>query len=294
MIQRKPKNKFNQIIILSESPDLYTSKRLCDEARKLKISAKCINPYKNTLFYKNKDCGVKHLPTLCFHRTTGIRYDEHDLTLSKYFNYLGYQITNPINHLETFRSKDSQSIFFLNNNIKSIPSISLRGMPDKEVLEEIFSISKNNKYVLKMNRGNQGIGVNLISGTQSLKSILETFHALNDQKFIIQPYIEHKKELRIFVIKNQIMAIIEKTITSEDFRGNSKRSKARFIKTISNEIHEEILRIANLSGLDYCGIDVLISNNQIIVLEINAVPGFKQIEELSKLNIAKELILSFN
>jgi glutathione synthase/RimK-type ligase-like ATP-grasp enzyme len=49
-----------------------------------------------------------------------------------------------------------------------------------------------------------------------------------------------------------------------------------------------------LSGLDYCGIDVLISNNQIIVLEINAVPGFKQIEELSKLNIAKELILSFN
>jgi hypothetical protein len=116
-------------------------------------------------------------------------------------------------------------------------------MPDKEVLEDIFSISKNNKYVLKMNRGNQGIGVNLISGTQSLKSILETFHALNDQKFIIQPYIEHKKELRIFVIKNQIMAIIEKTITSEDFRGNSKRSKARFIKTISNEIHEEIITL---------------------------------------------------
>lgn len=292
MHSRKPQKKFNQIIILSESPDLYTTRRILEEANKQKISASYINPYKNTLIFEDKDSGVKHPPTLCFHRTTGIRYDEQDLTLSKYYKYLGFQITNPIENLETFRSKDTQAIFFIENKISTIPTISLRGITDKESLDKIISISKNQKYILKMNRGNQGIGVNFINGTQSLLSILETFHAINDQKFLLQPYIDHKKELRVFVVKNQILATIEKTISNDDFRGNSKRSSGRFIKNLSKEISEEIIRIATLSGLDYCGIDVVITNRKYFILEVNAVPGFKQIEELSKINVAKELILS--
>jgi ribosomal protein S6--L-glutamate ligase len=156
------------------------------------------------------------------------------------------------------------------------------------------SISKNQKYILKMNRGNQGIGVNFINGNKSLQSILETFSALNDQKFIIQPYIEHKTELRVFIIKNKIIAIIEKTINKNEFRGNSKRSKAKVIKELPKNIIDEVIRISKLSQLDYCGIDILITGKKHYFLEVNAVPGFKQIEELSSINIAKELILALN
>jgi len=142
-----------------------------------------------------------------------------------------------------------------------------------------------------MNRGNQGIGVNLVYGVHSLKSLLETFHAMKDQKFIIQPFIEHKKEWRVFVIKNQIISIIERTIGKDDFRGNSKRSKGKCIKKISSEIEAEILRAVELSGLDYCGVDIISDSNNYYFLEINAVPGFEQVEELSGINIAKELLI---
>jgi ribosomal protein S6--L-glutamate ligase len=294
MVKSNTQNKIKQIIIISESPDLYTTKRLLHEATKQKIAANYVNPYKNTLVFKNKDSFENNLSSVCFHRTTGIRYDDQDLTLSRYYKYLGHQISNPIEHLEKFRNKDTQSIFFIEHNFSSIPTISTRGNVDNDNLEKFFSISKNQKYILKMNRGNQGIGVNFINGNKSLQSILETFSALNDQKFIIQPYIEQKTELRVFIIKNKIIAIIEKTINKNEFRGNSKRSKAKVIKELPKNIIDEVIRISKLSQLDYCGIDILITGKKYYFLEVNAVPGFKQIEELSSINIAKELILALN
>ena len=141
-----------------------------------------------------------------------------------------------------------------------------------------------------MVRGNQGIGVNLVNGLQSLKSILETFNALRDQKFIIQPYIKHTREWRVFIIKNEIIGIIERKLSADDFRGNSKRSTGKIIKKISTEMQDEIIRGATLSGLDYCGVDIIDNGSNFYFLEFNPVPGFEQMEKLSGLNIARELI----
>jgi glutathione synthase/RimK-type ligase-like ATP-grasp enzyme len=46
-----------------------------------------------------------------------------------------------------------------------------------------------------------------------------------------------------------------------------------------------------MSQLDYCGVDILLTKKgDFKFLEINPVPGFLQIEKLSGLNIAGELI----
>ena len=143
-----------------------------------------------------------------------------------------------------------------------------------------------------MVRGNQGIGVNYIEGLKSLKSLLETFYAIKDQRFIIQPFIEHFKEWRLFIIKGEVIATVEKAITTQDdFRGNSKRSSGKLIKKLPPALEELALESFNNSHLDYAGIDILESSKgEYLILEINAIPGFKQVEELSKINIAKELI----
>lgn len=275
-----------KIIISSESCNLYTTKRLLVEGSKLKHSTTWLNPYQSFINTKSKIAqnGLYML------RTTGVRYDDFDLVFAKFFAIQKYKIINPLDAITTFRSKELQALFFKEHQLNAIHSIMYRGSLTEELWEMLVQLSPSGDYILKMARGNQGIGVNLIQGKQSLQSLLETFLAMKDQRFLIQPYLPHKKELRVFVIKNEIQAIIERTIAHNDFRGNAKRSSGKLITKIPTSLREEITRASLASGLLYCGIDLIYDGDNFKFLEINPVPGFEQIEKLSEKNIARELI----
>lgn len=275
-----------KIIISSESSKLYTTKRLMAEGDKLKRSTTWINPYESSLnaLHKISPNGTYMI------RTTGIRYDDFDLTCARSYALHKYKIINPLESIITFRSKELQAMFFNEQELNSIPSFMYRGTLTDLIWETLLKLSPSGDYILKMSRGNQGIGVNLIRGKQSLRSFLETFHAMKDQRFLIQPFISHKKELRVFMINNEIHAIVQRTITAGDFRGNAKRSIGKIIQKIPSTLHDELVRASKASGLSYCGIDLIFDGNDFRFLEINPVPGFEQIEILSKKNIARELI----
>jgi ribosomal protein S6--L-glutamate ligase len=275
------------LIIASESSKLFTTQRLLIEGKKLKYSTTWFNPYESSL------AGLKnyHKSSLYFLRTSGVRYDDFDLLTAQNFSLNNYNIKNSIESCSLFRNKDWQYLYFREHKINCIPSFMYRGTLQLHDWETIQKLSPNGDYVLKMNRGNQGVGVNLIHGHQSLISFLETFHAIKDQRFLIQPLIPHKKELRLFIIKNEIHAIVERTISENDFRGNAKRSNAKLLTKIPKVIQDEVLKATKLSKLDYCGVDVIITKDEFLILEINPVPGFEQVESLSKKNIARELIL---
>lgn len=278
------------LIIASESSNLYTTKRFLEEGKKLKWSSKWLNPYESSL----EAMSFSPKTNLYLIRTTGIRYDDFDLTCAKHFSLFNFKVANSIDAARFFRSKENQALFFKEHEINSIENFIYRGKLNEEILNQITLLSPSSQFILKMSRGNQGIGVNLINGTQSLTSLLETFHAIRDQRFLLQPYIPHKKELRIFIIKKEVHAIIEKTIKSDDFRGNAKRSTAKLITKLPTSLQSEIERIIALSKLDYCGIDFLYDekNKEFKILEINPVPGFEQVETLSNKNIAKEILTS--
>lgn len=256
------------------------------ESSKLKYSATYLNPYQFHIPMKPQT-----LDGYYFHRTTGTNYDDFDLLVTKHHEISGMSVTNPLERLKIFRSKDSQALFFSEHKIPGIKTLLMRGSLTEQMEEELLSLSNEQKYILKMSRGNQGIGVNILESHKSLVSVLETFHAMKDQRFLIQPYMPHKKEWRALFVRGEIIACIEKSISKEDFRGNAKRSTGKLLKKIPREL-EKIAHHAYMhSGLDYAGIDLLETNKgQILVLEVNAVPGFEQAEELSRINIARELL----
>ncbi|RPJ79240.1 MAG: hypothetical protein EHM20_01950 [Alphaproteobacteria bacterium] len=103
-------SKNKNVIVASESPELYTTKRLMLEARKLKYSSTWFNPYEY-LFSHNQNSTEAEKNKLYFHRTTGIKYDNFDLLVSGFHQQNGFKITNPLQALEIFRDKDSQSLF---------------------------------------------------------------------------------------------------------------------------------------------------------------------------------------
>ena len=277
----------NNLIVASTDIELFTTKRLLQEAKKLKYSTSHINPYRFHIPQKTLS-----LSGLYFHRTSGTSYDDFDLTVAKYHQIAGMKTSAPLERLPIFRSKDHQSLFFREHSLPAIKTLMYRGATSEAFETELEALSKNEKYILKMSRGNQGIGVNLLESKKSLMSVLETFHALKDQKFIIQPYIHHKKEWRLFIIKHTIVACIEKKISANDFRGNSKRSIARALKKVPSNLAHLALEAFSKSALFYAGIDILECPNEgLKILEVNCVPGFEQAEALSDHNIARELLL---
>ena len=274
------------IIISALKPELFTVKRLMNEAIKLKHSAIYINPYQFQIPLKEKKLSGRY-----FHRTTGTNYDDFDLLVTRHHELHGMKVTNPLAALRNFRNKDSQALFLREHNLASIPTLLFRGDLNESLEEQISKLSPDQKYILKMSRGNQGIGVNFLESKKSLLSVLETFHAMKDQRFLIQPFIEHKKEWRLFIVKDEVIACIEKTIASGDFRGNAKRSTGKNLVKIPSPLFDLAQNAFHHSGLDYAGIDILESlKGEKLILEINPIPGFEQAEELSGQNIARALL----
>lgn len=277
------------LIVSSNSPEFYTTKRLLEEGENIGLKAQWINPYQQTLpLEKSVNGGIY------FHRTTGTNYDDFDLIVSTNHEQAGFKIINPINAISSFRNKDQQWLFFRHHKLPHINTFVMRGKVSTETMTIINQWKAiDDRFVLKMIRGNQGIGVNLIRGVDSLLSFLETFEAMKDQRFLIQPYVHHKREWRLFIHRGKILACLERELTENDFRGNAKRSISKniLIKDIHPELGQLALKAFSLSKLDHAGIDILVDDaGQFLILEINAIPGFEQAEELSGVNIAKELL----
>ncbi len=278
--------------VISENSSLNSTSRLLSEAQLLGLNPNHISLYESSVI----DLHVKETTKsqeIIFHRTTGIRFDDYDLNFSIKRELEGSSIFNPIESLATLRDKERQTLMLSSRNIPIIPTFSFRGRPSHELIDQLNScfgnLSKKNQFIVKAIRGNQGIGVSIINGTDSLLSVLETFWGIKDQKFLIQPFIE-AREFRYFICKNKILAIIEKS-TSKDFRKNSMRSSGVIVPTSTNsELNSVALNCFNNCNLLYAGIDLLMNKDGIYILEVNPVPGFKQVEELAKINIAKILI----
>ncbi len=284
--------KKKQLIVASNSENLYTTKRLLVSGNKLKYSAIWINPYQQSLPLLESKKNEAIYDAIYFHRSTGTNYDDYDLLISSAHALAGAIVTNPLICLKNFRSKDQQQLFFQSHELPSIDFIIYRGSTNDEIKQRLRDF-KCQRYVLKMVRGNQGIGVNLLESFPSLLSMLETFEAMKDQRFIIQPLVEHSKEWRLFICGEHILACIEKRKNNkDDFRGNAKRASVKLIKKVPAELAILGLLAMEKSSLHYAGIDIIEDHHgQLRILEINPVPGFEQAEELSGVDIARELIL---
>jgi len=283
-------------IIISDHPELYSSKRLVEEISQIQASASFLDPY-------NYGIELTHLKTeekksgIVFHRTTGIRFADFDLSVSLSLETKGKMIANSLESFNQLRGKERQALFFAKHNIPFIPTYSFRGRPEKKRLEQITHFFKNlgfhdEAYILKTIRGNQGIGVNIIRGNDSLASLLETFWAIQDQSFIIQPFVNIEEELRIFSISGKIEGALSRKPGKGEFRSNSARGQAESVAPLSlpRSLHELIYKLYEKSKALYAGIDLLKKDGQYIIIEYNLVPGFDQMEHLTGTNIAKKIV----
>jgi ribosomal protein S6--L-glutamate ligase len=90
-----------------------------------------------------------------------------------------------------------------------------------------------------------------------------------------------------------VIGVIKRKASKEDFRANVHKGGIACCVDIPKEVKELAIKATSVLGLDFAGVDFLMTKESPLILEVNSTPGFKGMEEATGKNIAGELVLHF-
>ena len=146
--------------------------------------------------------------------------------------------------------------------------------------------------IIKILKGSQGIGVILAERPQSAVSILETLKDAN-VPVLLQDFVEEAKgtDIRCFVIGDKVIATMQRIGQDGEFRANFHRGGTAEKVKLTEEEKSIAIRATKALGLAVAGVDLILSKEGLLVLEVNASPGLEMIEKTSGIDIALQMIL---
>ncbi len=151
-----------------------------------------------------------------------------------------------------------------------------------ERVEAMFSYP----IIVKECFGSQGKGVYMAKNRAELFSLMEENKC---RPHLFQETIKTSvgKDVRVIVVGGKVIASMLRQ-SSTDFRSNIELGGEGTPYTLSTQTQELCEKIAQELALDYCGIDILLGeNNAPIVCEVNSNAFFAGIERVTGVNVAK-------
>lgn len=284
--------------LLSVSMNVYSTKRIAEEAQKLgfyieqidhtKCSVK-LGKRKPQIYLGEEDITNEFdaiIPRI------GAKVSKHGAAIVKQFEMNGI-----------FSTAKSLSILRARNKVRTLQIMARKGIP---IPETLFSINPDNikeqieilggaPVIIKLQEGTQGLGVILAESKKSAKSIIDTFYKM-DTSILIQKYIEESngEDIRIFVVGNKIIASMKRTSEVGEFRSNIHRGgTSEEIKITPKEQFIALNAVKHI-GLGVAGVDLIRSKNGSLLIEVNASPGLQGIEAVTGINVAKEIVQFVN
>ncbi|NAS10899.1 RimK family alpha-L-glutamate ligase [Poritiphilus flavus] len=280
--------------LLSVSMNVYSTKRIAEEAKKLghyielidhtKCSVK-LGSGKPQIYLRDENI------TNEFHAIIpriGAKVTRHGAAIVKQFEMNG-----------VFSTARSLGITRARNKVRTLQIMARKGIP---IPETLFSINPDNieaqikilggtPVIIKLQEGTQGLGVILAETEKSAKSIIDTFYKM-DTSILIQRYIEEAngEDIRIIVVGNKVVASMKRSSALGDFRANVHRGGETVAVKPSAKEQYIALNATKFLGLGVAGVDLLRSNKGPLLIEVNASPGLKGIEAATGVNVAKEII----
>lgn len=145
--------------------------------------------------------------------------------------------------------------------------------------------------VMKLLEGTQGVGVVLAETENAAESAINAFKSLK-ANILVQEFIEEAggKDLRCFVIGDEVVASMERKAAEGEFRANihlgGTGSKAR----ITAKERKIAIAAAKAIGLKVAGVDLIRASGGPKVLEVNSAPGLEGVEAATEIDIAGLMI----
>lgn len=143
--------------------------------------------------------------------------------------------------------------------------------------------------VIKPNATTRGTGHVLVHDTDSLRGVVDyldlvhAFPATADRSFLVQAYHPAARDLRLTVIDGSVAGAVERTLPSTAGDGEWVRNVHRGATATAIDPPDTVVelaeRAASLLSVPLLGVDILLSDDGPMVLEVNGRPTIDRVEK---------------
>lgn len=213
--------------------------------------------------------------------------------------YLGKMLE--ISGLRLFNSATSVEI--CDDKMLTYLALSKRGLPLVEsipaplcytkhaVANEEFLKSVAEKLgfpmVVKKSYGSFGKGVQLVHG---MAELIKTAQEFMFEPHFYQKYVSQSagKDIRVIVIGGKAIAAMQRVAQTGEFRSNIELGGIGEKVELPAEYQLVAEKAAKEIGLDYCGVDLLITQDGPVICEVNSNAFFEGIEQVTGVDVAQK------
>lgn len=160
-------------------------------------------------------------------------------------------------------------------------------------LEAAKSVARRLSYpvIIKPTDGSWGRFVSLAKSVEDLETVILHRQAMESDLhiYLVQEYVEKPgRDIRVTVVGERAVAAIYR-IVSTDWRTNTARGGRAEPVKIDPELEDIAVKASKAVGTYYSGVDVVESKRGYMVLEVNGVPEFKNVQRVTGVDVAGEI-----
>lgn len=282
-----------KIALMTRNPGLYSHRRLIETAEK---RGHDIVPVDYLRCYMNI---TSKRPEL---RYRGERLEGFDAVIPRIAasrTFYGLAVLRQFEMMGVWPLNESVAIGRSRDKLRSLQLLARDGVGlpvtafahDTRQADEIIEIAGGAPVVIKLLEGTQGIGVVLGETRKSAKSVVEAFRGVN-VNILVQEFVQEAEgtDIRALVVGGKVVAAMQRTGASDDFRSNLHRGgKATALKITPVE-RATAISAARSMGLNVAGVDMLRARRGPVVMEVNSSPGLEGIETATGVDVAAAMI----
>ena len=279
--------------ILSTAPNCYSTRRLVEAAASRGHEVEVLNTLSMSLniaegepdmFYKGKEAPI---PDAVIPR------------IGASITYFGTSVLRQYEQMDVYTPNNSSGIINSRDKLRSFQILAKHniGMPEtayvrrnKDILPAIERVG-GAPVIIKLIEGTQGVGVVLAETAKVAQAIVEMLHGTS-QNVIIQKFVKESKgkDVRAFVVGDQVVAAMRRTAQGDEFRSNVHRGGNVEAIELPEEYKEMAIRASQILGLRVAGVDMLETSDGPQIMEVNSSPGLEGIEAATKLDVAGAIV----
>lgn len=282
-----------KIALLTEFPELYSSRRLIEAAR---ARGHDIDIVRTLQVVINIESGQ---PSLFFEGKKLEGYDAVIPRIGQSITFEGVAVLRQFEMMGVTALNSSLAIGRSRDKLHALQLLGSKGVAlpatafahDLNRSGDVINMTGGAPVVIKQLEGTEGIGVVLGETETSAKSVIEAFRGA-DVDILVQEFIAESSgmDIRAIVVGGEVIAAMQRKSQSGDFRSNLHRGGTASIVETTAEERELAIRSAEVMGLNVCGVDMLRSDRGPLVLEVNSSPGLEGIEAASSMDVADAII----
>ena len=180
--------------------------------------------------------------------------------------YFGTAVVRQFEQMDIYSANSSNGIMNSRDKLRSLQILSRHhlGMPQttfvRDRLDVLPAIERvgGAPVIIKLLEGTQGVGVILAETVKVAEAIIETLQCAR-QNVLVQKFVSESKgrDIRAFVVGDQVVAAMRRTAQGTEFRSNVHRGGTAGPVELDDTYRETAVRAAQIMGLRVAGVDML-------------------------------------